>query len=192
MKLRCTSISDATLLQDLVLQEIESIERDVKIFETGLDTAWGLVSLGLDPGGRLVILLILGAEGETSEKGRQDDQVSRLIGIYRWIMGMMPFLSRSYAGRGLDGTRHPRVLVIAPDDSRTFIEALGYLRFKVDCYRYQGIEVQGEPSLILIPSPPRSHATALKNTAVSKSLLKSTELSGEEVHFFEEDPPEVE
>jgi len=196
MKYRLISILDPMTLQDRVLQQLASTEGGLHTLAIGVDTQWGRLTLGLDPEGRLVVLIIrpsdvpddANAPVQIYSENKVDVLLSPLIGIYGWILGMMPLFNCTYAQRGLNGAKPLRMLMIAPEYARAFTEGLAYLRFNVECYRWQGLESEGECSLFISPIPtPSPDVMPMEESRPTHGLLKSV-LSKDELLFFKADP----
>ncbi len=180
MKLRIIPIKDLSVLQELVLQQTGAIEGEVQVIDSGINTDWGPLTLGLDAKGCLVVLLI-GVE-------QKENLLSRLIGIYGWASQSLPLLSRCYAELGLDGAKLPRVVVIAPGFSRAVIDGFSYLVFTVEPFRYRVIEINRSRSLLLEPLQCQvlmPHGE--KESDNAEALLNASQLTGAELRFFGED-----
>jgi len=177
VKLQLSPIRDALVLQDLTLQHLDSIDEGLQAIETGVKTEWGLLVFALDREGRLVILLI--------DAAQDDALLSRLIGIYGWVSRTVPLLNRYYAKRGLNGRKVPKVVVIAPDFSRTVEDGLAYLSFQVDAYRQRCIEINGERSLLI--ECLQTQGVETNGSEKARTLLKAADLTAAEIQFFEED-----
>ena len=112
MKIRVIPIYNSTILQHLVIQQIGLIEGQVQVIEVGVNTEWGPIILGCDQDRRLVVLLL--------DVIRDENLLSRLIGVYRWIMRVMPLASRYYAHRRLDGQKSRGSFLSLQDFHRPF------------------------------------------------------------------------
>jgi len=179
LKLKLISIHDASVVQDLIIQQIDSIGGQIQILETGIETPWGQVILGMDNTKQLVLFMI----NMTDE----ENLVSRLIGVNRWLMGNMPLLGRIYAKQGLDRLMSPRFVIVSPSFSPSIRDNLSCLIFPVEPYVYRGLEVDGQRTVLL--EPVGLSATALKHEMKPEtvpSALKAAQLSDAEVNFFRE------
>jgi hypothetical protein len=179
VKLQVIPIDDSTVLQQLVVQQIDLIEGHVRVIEGSITTEWGLITLGYDREHRLVVLIL--------DATRDENLLTRLIGVYSWITRVMPLVGRFFAEGELDSTKVPRMVSIAPGYSKTLQDSLAYLAFIVEPYTYQGVGIKGERGIMLqslVPQMQRSGpATELKRSEV---LLSTSRLTAAEVQFFEE------
>jgi len=181
MKLRMISIRDPALLQELVIQQIDLIEGQVQVMEVGIYTEWGQVIIGQDKKGRLVALLLDLIQDETL--------LLRLIEVYAWIRRIMPLLSRFYAKRGLDSTRAPRIIVVAPGYSVAVADGIEYLTFGVELYIYRGIEINGQRSTLLEPvvePQVQKSKRQIKGQDPSEVLLMASRLTEAEVRSLKD------
>lgn len=179
MKLRIVPITDLSVLQELVLQQMSVIEGQVQVIDIGITTDWGPLMLALDQKGRLVVVLISAQQ--------EENLLSRLIGIYGWSSQNLPLLSRCYDERGLDGAKLPRVVVIAPEFSRAVMDGLSCLVFTVEPFRYRVIEINSGRSLLLEPLECQVlMPNCEKESDNSQALLKASHLTGAELRFFGE------
>lgn len=184
MKLRVIPIRDASLLQELVLQQLDAVSGQVQILEISLDTDWGPITLGLDRGGQLVGLI--------ANVDEEKALLSQLIGVHRWILINMPLLSRFYAKMGLDNTRNPRIIAIAPEFSRDTKESLAYLAFPVELYVFKGLEIEGERRVLLeeVLNPLGSNIgwapepRPVEASDTEQIFLRASHLSEAEVRFL--------
>jgi len=140
-KLRWVTLHHSAMLQELVVQRMGHIEGHVQILGIGINTEWGRVMIGRDLIGRPVVLLL----NVIRDKGL----LLSVIGLYAWIKGIMPLLSGFYTKEGLDATRVPRIIVIAPGYSKAVVEGIEYLAFEVELYLYRAVEIEGELSIVL-------------------------------------------
>jgi hypothetical protein len=183
VKFRAIPIEDSSLLQELVIQQIDSIEGQVEVLEIGINTEWGPLILGVDREGRLVLLLV--------NVIQEDALLSRLIGIYNWISRNMPLIGRFYEKRGLDSTRNTRMIAISPGFSQAIRDGLTYLAFMVELYVYRGLEINGERGILLEPlgsSIPRlatsTQPAPVKVSDPSQELSKAFHLTDAEIRFL--------
>jgi hypothetical protein len=183
VKFRAIPIEDSFVLQELVIQQIDSIEGQVEVLEIGINTEWGPVILGVDQEGRLVLLVI--------NVIQEDALLSQLIGIYGWISRNMPLISRFYDKRGLDSTRNARVIAISPEFSQVIRDGLACLAFMVELYIYRGLEINGERGILLEPlgsSIPKlatpSTPVPVKVSDTSQELSKAFHLTDSEIRFL--------
>lgn len=184
MRLRVIPIEDLSILSDLVLKQSEAIVGHVRMLETGINTESGPVTLALDREGRLVILVMSVIQEESL--------LSRLAGVYGWVLQNLSLLTRFYAKRGLDSARVPRIIAIAPEFPQAVMDGIAHLVFTVELYRYRGLEVNGERGLLLEPLgghvPELAEVKPIAQEA-AEDLLKATELTEAEVQFFQESHP---
>ncbi|MFQ5542291.1 MAG: hypothetical protein ACE5E2_05630 [Candidatus Binatia bacterium] len=181
MKLQVFPIGDPTVLQQLVIQQIDLIEGQVQVIEVSIATEWGMIALGFDRERRLVVL--------HSDVIPDENLLPRLIGVYTWITRILPLVSRLYAQRGLDGSKVPRIVTIAPGFSETVQEGLAYLSFSVEPYTYQGVAISGERGIVLQSLRPQVQKTeAAAEPERSEVFLNTPHLTEAEVRFFEESP----
>ncbi len=138
---RWVTLHHSAMLQELVVQRMGVIEGHVQILGIGINTEWGRVMIGRDLKGRPVVLLL----NVIRDKGL----LLSVIGLYAWIKGIMPLLSGFYTKEGLDATRAPRIIVIAPGYSKAVVEGIKYLAFEVELYLYRAAEIEGELSIVL-------------------------------------------
>lgn len=176
MKLRLAPIQDALVLQELTLQQLDGIDGQLQVIETGIKTEWGSLAFCLDQKGRLVVLLV--------DATQDDALLSRLIGIYGWVSKNIPLFNRYYAKRGLNGNKAPKMIVTAPNFSRSVEDGLAYLAFSVEPYRQQCIEANGERSLLF--EALRAHAVETHESERAQTILKAADLTVDEIQFFEE------
>jgi hypothetical protein len=181
VKLQVVPIDDPTVLQQLVVQQIDLIEGQVQVIEVSITTEWGLIALGCDRERRLVVL--------HSDVIRDENLLHCLIGVYTWIKRVLPFVSRFYAQRGLDGSKVPRIVAIAPGFSETVQESLAYLSFSVEPYTYQGVAISGERGIVLQSLRPQvQKPKPVTEPERSEVFLNTSHLTEAEVRFFEESP----
>ena len=184
MKIRIVPVEDLSILQDLVMNHLDAIAGQVRVLETDIQTESGPVILGLDSERRLVVLVMALL--------KEEDLLSRLMGVYGWVIQNLSLLCRFYAKRGLDGTRDPRIMVIAPWFPQTILNGLAHLSFNVELYLYRGLEVNGERALLLeaIAGPvPAPEVEVPTEQTTPQDFLKATELTEEEMRFFQESRP---
>lgn len=184
MKVRVILIENLLILQELVLNQLEAIPGQIRVLETDIQTESGPVILGLDREGRLAVL--------TMSLVQEEDLLSRLVGIYGWVLQNLSVLSRFYAKRGLDSTRVPRIIAIAPEFPQAVMDGIAHLAFTVELYRYRGLEVNGERALLLeplagqVPEPDTAKPMAQES---SEDFLQAAHLTEAEVQFFQESHP---
>lgn len=180
MRLQVIPIEDSSILQQLVIQQIDLVEGQVQVIEGGIKIEWGLIILGCDRERRLVVLLL--------DVVRDENLLPRLVGVYTWIRRVMPFVGRFYTHRGLDGSKLPRIVTITPGYSETVQDGLACLAFSVEPYTYQGVEVNGERGILLQSLGPQAEKSdpAPEPKPTSEALLKASDLTEAEVQFFEE------
>ncbi len=140
-KVRWVTLHHSAMLQELVVQRIDLIEGQVQILGIGFNTDWGRAILGRDLKGQPVVLLLNVIQDESL--------LISVIGLYAWIKEILPLLSGTYSKQGLDATRVPRIVVIAPGFSKAVMEGIDYLAFKVELYSYRAAEIDGELSIVI-------------------------------------------
>jgi hypothetical protein len=184
MKIRIVPVEDLSILQELVISHLDAVPGQVRVLETDIHTEAGPVILGLDHERRLVVLVL--------SLIKEDDLLSRVLGIYGWVLQNLSLISRFYAKRGLDGTRDPRIMVIAPGYLQTVLNGLPHLSVSLELYLYRGLEVNGEKALLLEAfggSIPEPEVEAPAEPKTTRDFLKATELTEEEIRFFQESRP---
>ena len=184
MKLRVVPIEDLSILHDLVLKQSEAMVGHVRMLETGINTGSGPVTLALDREGRLVVLVM--------SLIQEESLLSRLVGVYGWVLQNLSLLTRFYAKRGLDDARAPRIIAIAPEFPQVLLDALSHLAFSVELYQYRGLEIDGERALLLEPLGGHVLKPVPAKPIVQESsddFLKATHLTEAEVQFFQEGRP---
>ncbi|MEE8074976.1 MAG: hypothetical protein V3T60_05060 [Candidatus Binatia bacterium] len=179
MKLQVIPIDDSTVLQQLVIQQIDLIEGHVRVVEGSITTEWGLITLGCDREHRLVVLLL--------DVIRDENLLPRLIGVYSWITRVMPLVGRFFAQEELDSTKVPRIVSIAPGYSKIVQDSLAYLAFMVEPYTYQGVGIKGERGIVLqSPGSQVQRSGPAADLKRSEVFLNTLHLTEAEVQFFEE------
>jgi hypothetical protein len=179
MKVQIVPIADLSTLQTLLLQQVGAVRGRVQVVEAGFNTDWGPLLLGIDQDeNRLVVFLTAVTQDE--------NLLSRLIGVYGWALKNQPLLSRLYAKPESGGTRLPRMIAVAPGFPKSVQEGLGYLNFGVELYLYRGLEIEGEPRILLEPvaGPPAGFSPE-KEGNPAPSFIKPAPLSDAEIRFFE-------
>lgn len=178
MKLEMVAIHDSAMLNELVVQQISFIDGQVQVVEICINTEWGSIILACDREARLVVLLL--------DVVQDEGLLSRLIGVSTWITRSMPLLCRLYDKRKLDSTRTPRIIAIAPGFSEAVVNGLSRLAFPVELYRYRGIEVNDERTVLIEPLRSQiQNSVLVGGSNHPEALSKASHLTEAEVRFFD-------
>jgi hypothetical protein len=113
---------DRAPLLDLLRPRLDALLPDLRVLETNFPVPGRGTqdAVALDAAGGVVLIQIGPARVEGIPPGLPDRMA--------WFDENRPILPRLFPGAGLDGTRAPRAVLLAPEFGPTFLEALTRLR----------------------------------------------------------------
>lgn len=130
---------------DLLFEGISSLERGLRPLNKNVETPVGKIDiLAVDMVGRIVIV----------EVGKNDieDLLFKSIDHFDWAFTNMKDLEERYKVYNIDPTLAPRILILAPSYTETFLKRASYLNPTfIDIYEYQVKESLGAKKVYFRP-----------------------------------------
>lgn len=179
MRIRAIPIREPAIFEQLVLQQIDSIEEKIEILERGIDTQWGSVTLALDSSKCLLMIFVSPVQ--------QDDLISRLISLHRWLSASKPLINRFYGKKGLDPSKEVRTLAFSQGFSEAVREGKNSFTFPVEFYQCRGVEVNGDQGVLIESN--KGQAVENSTSEPARPRVGHPNLTEAEVRFFEQTQP---
>jgi len=168
---RTLKIDDATALQALVVEHLESLEPGLKLLDGRALLGGGAIDLvAVDGEGRLVLV----AAGLVAD----DAMVLRMLDAFAWCLEYPDTVRRLYAVSAAGLADAPRVFFIGERMSDAFLRKIKHLRMpSVRCLEFCCIEVNGVAGLCFNPvaaaGPREPMPVAVPSAAASVAAAES-------------------
>lgn len=177
-------MEDGDVLQKLILAQLSDFAGKTELLDQGLSSESGPLCLGMDEERRFVLLI---------STVREDDALFvKAVGQLGWIVRHQTLLARLYAKRGVDASKSPRILLIAPSFSTALSEAAAFVGLDIELHQYRALELNRETALLFdpvwIPERKRSQPPA-PVVAPPVDSASPAGLTDAERQFFEASPP---
>ena len=179
MRIRAIPIREPAIFERLVLEQIDSIEDKIEILERGIDTQWGPLTLALDSSRRLVMIVVSSVQ--------QEDLISRLMSIHRWLSSSLPLINRFYGKKGLDFSKGIRALALSQSFSAAVLEGQNSFNFPVEFYRCRGIDVNGDQGVMI--ELYQDQPVVSSPSDIVRPEVGHPNLTEAEMRFFEQTQP---
>jgi hypothetical protein len=175
MKLQRIVLQDNTVLQKLVLAQLQDLAGKVEALEEDFGSPSGPLCLGVEEERRFVLLI--------SSVVEDDSILLKALGQLNWVVRHHSLLVRLFNKSGGEFSPSPRAILIAPSFSETLRETVPFIAFDIELYEYRAVELNHERALLLDPvlfsgrkmaSPPASFSPVTKDPS-SKVQLTDTE-----------------
>jgi hypothetical protein len=180
MKLHRISVQDNTVLQTMVLSQLQDLAGGIELLEPGLSSEAGPLCLAIDPERHFVLLIPVVHE--------EDALLVRALAQMSWVHRHQSLLVRLFPKRGLEPARPTRAVLIAPGFSAALQQAVSLINLDVELVQYRALEFGQQKMLMFEPvGVPRRKAVPAVAAAPVLPLDSRSHmaLSDAERDFFE-------
>ncbi|MGH7324762.1 MAG: hypothetical protein ACREJ9_08945, partial [Candidatus Rokuibacteriota bacterium] len=127
---RSLKLEDIKELQALVAEQLDAVERGLRLLDTGVGLGSATIDLlALDAGGRLTLIAI--------GFNANDEMMMRALEAYSWCAEDPDAVQRLYPSAGVSSAEPPRVIFVAEKVADAFRRKIKHLRFnRVDCFEF--------------------------------------------------------
>jgi len=134
-------VKDLGHLQQLVAENIEGIERGLRVIDSRLMLGQGVIDLvALDVDESLVLIAL--------DFAAEDRLLFRVMDAYSWCLEYSSTLGRFYPMARVSAARPPRILLIVERLTDTFLRRVKQLSpIGIDCLEFRHLEVNGTSAL---------------------------------------------
>lgn len=184
MKLHRVLLQDNTVLQRMILAQLDDLGEEIKLLESALSSGAGPLCLAIDRDRRFVLLI---------PTVQEDDAILvKVLGQIGWLNRHQTLLVRLFSNRGVESYQSPHVVLIAPGFSSVFQEAVALTGLDIELYQYRALEFERQQTLLLDPVGVPRRKTGQPTVPVSAMPLDSSlrsVLTDAERNFFDGAPP---